>query len=290
MIALALCGVALAAEPGLTLARAGYLRAAWAQAHGDIDGASRAATTVLLHDADAAAPRALLASLQPDEPLGNEARLRWLEDASTNPAADHRVWTALGAARSRLGQHGPADAAFAEAERRGGGGANYSAWLAALHRWERFPLDGRAGDVSDRWAALAEPGPGGSAQRATGSESTAPGAYGQRCADALDASLLGEPLAPRTAALVCGKAGRIATGRRILDRLAPGWPAAALTEARAVLQAAMEGNADEGSALRLAGLPAVGEPDAGLCPWVLDRWPDDARLRARCVTIGGWPR
>ncbi len=290
MINVALVAFALAGDPPMARARAAYLHAVWAQAHGDVDAASRSATTVLLHDADAAAPRALLASLQPDEPLGNEGRLRWLEEAVINPEADHRVWTALGAARSRLGQHEHADAAFAEAERLGGGSANYTAWMAVLDRWERFPLDGREMVATGRWLARADPGPGGHALRATWASSTQQGADGARCADAEAASLLGESLSPRVAASGCAGAGRQRTGRRILDRLAAAWPDAVVAEARATLEGAMSSDTDELSALRLMGFPAAGEPTPALCPLLLERWPDDARLKARCVVSGGWPQ
>ena len=101
--------------------------------------------------------------------------------------------------------------------------------------------------------------------------------------------MLGESLSPRVAAAGCARAGRQQAGRRILDRLAPAWPGAVVAEARATLQGAMSSESDELSVLRWAGFPRSRALVPELCPRLLDRWPDDAQLQARCVAIGGWP-
>lgn len=288
--------LALAAESPQARARTHFLVAVWAEAHGDRASAERAATTALLHDPDAAAPRALLARLREGEPGGTGERLRWLEEAVQNPEADAATWTALGRARAAAGQADAAAAAYAESDRRGPTSANFAAWLQLLEGdWSPDPNTMLSGEVlrielTERWYQMADPGPGGHALRATWASSPAQGFPWHACTDADLATRLGEPIEPRVVLAHCAPAGRIRTARRALARLAGRVPADALAEARAHLAAAEAGTADAMGWLRLPGFPATLPTDPTICPLVVERWPSDSRLRGACVKLGGWPR
>ncbi len=119
MIAWLAMSVAFAEPPTSARARYQYLVAVWERAHGHDAAAAVAARTALLHAPSAAAPRVLLAELQEGEPGTLLERLRLLEAAVTDPAANAHAYTALGRARAANGDIEGAVAAFREAEIRG---------------------------------------------------------------------------------------------------------------------------------------------------------------------------
>lgn len=200
-----------ATPPTPQRARYQELVAGWAAAHGDPAAAATAARTALFHDPLAAAPRLLLVSLPaPAAPTPDE-RLRLLEEATRVHGAPAPAWTALGNARAALGSP-EAGAAFAEAELRGAGSENYAGWLSVAAANER-PA------ITARWLALAEPGPGGRALRATLAVPGDAVGAASLCRDALGAVLLGEAIAPGVVATRCGPVGHADDARRALTVL-----------------------------------------------------------------------
>ncbi len=160
MIAALVLGVAFAADPTPSRARYQMLVASWERAHGN-DGASKAAAeTALLHAPNAGAPRVFLASLQANEPGALPERLRLLEAAVRDPALSAGGYTDLGVARAANGDLEGAAAAFVEAEARGGGSANYAAWIAALRSASPTWPTPAGQDALARWRAAGGPGIG----------------------------------------------------------------------------------------------------------------------------------
>ncbi len=215
LLVLAGLGLAQAGAPSgpstpATPQRARYqeLVAVWAAAHGNAADAATAARTALFHDPLAAAPRLLLVSLPaPAAPTPDE-RLRLLEEATRVHGAPASAWTALGNARAALGSP-EAGAAFAEAELRGAGSENYAEWLSVA------AVNDRAA-ITARWLALADPGRGGRALRATLAVPGDAVGAASLCQDALGAVLLGEAIAPGVVATRCGPVGRADDARRAL--------------------------------------------------------------------------
>ena len=292
-------GVALGSEPPIARARAQLLLAAWAEAHGDRLTAERAAAAVLLHDAGAVPPRVLQARLREGEPGGTPERLRRLEEAAALPGADAATWTALGRARAASGDADGASAAYAVSDVLGPSSPNFAAWLGLLEAGWSPPSAAPGGaalagpvladELTRRWFALGDPGPGGHALRATWADSPARGVDAAACADADAATRLGEAVAPLVVVRRCGAAGRIRTAQRALDRLKLRVLPAELAEARTHLARAAESTTDEMSSLRLLGYPARAPDTAAVCPWLGERWPDEPALRTACVRLGGWP-
>ena len=191
---------------GPTPARARYqvMAAAWAAARGDAQGAAEAARLARVHDPAGAMPRLIEAQSLAGDPEEAGVRLQLLEEATRDPGAAAAVFTALGQARVSAGHAEAAPAAFAAAEARGAGSANYDAWLRALDRL------GRTSEilpVYSRWASLRDPGPGGYALRAAWTP-LRPEDAARACDDASAAARLGEAIDERLVVARCTAVGR----------------------------------------------------------------------------------
>lgn len=160
MIVVCALTVAFAADPTPARARYQMLVASWERAHGREVEAAAAAETALLHAPNAGTPRVFLASLLADEPGALPERLRLLEGAVRDPALGAGAYTDLGGARAANGDLEGAAAAFREGEDRGGGDANYAAWIAALRSGSAAWPTAAGQDALARWQAAGGPGVG----------------------------------------------------------------------------------------------------------------------------------
>lgn len=152
--------MAFGADPTPSRARYHMLVASWERAHGRDEEAARAAETASLHVPNAGAPRVFLASLLADEPGSLPERLRHLEAAVRDPALGAGGYTDLGGARAANGDVEGAVTAFVEGEARGGGDANYAAWIAALRSASATWPTAAGQDALARWRAAGGPGLG----------------------------------------------------------------------------------------------------------------------------------
>ncbi|GDX78223.1 hypothetical protein LBMAG42_00340 [Deltaproteobacteria bacterium] len=148
---------AFAADPTPSRARYQMVVASWERAHGNEAAAKAAAETALLHAPNAGAPRVFLASLLEGEPGALSERLRLLEAAVRDPAVSAAGYTDLGRARAANGDLEGGVGAFRESEARGGGDANYAAWIEALRSSSASWPIAAGQEALARWQAAGGP-------------------------------------------------------------------------------------------------------------------------------------